>query len=69
MKIIYNGENNTSVAFEMLEALQPGNNVTWNFSVLRTLAGNLQLTLNYSGRKTQENKAIHTGGVQLRAFF
>jgi hypothetical protein len=67
--IDYVGESNTSVAFEMLEALQPGNNITWNFSYQRTLANNLQLTINYLGRKIEENNAIHTGGVQVRAFF
>ena len=67
--IKYIGENNTSVAFEMLEALQPGNNSTWTISYQRTMANNLQLTLNYNGRKSKDVSAIHAGGVQLRAFF
>ena len=53
----------------MLEALQQGFNTTWTFSVQRNLAKNLQLSLNYNGRKSQENNPIHNGGVQLRAFF
>jgi len=67
--INYYGEASSSVAFEMLEALQPGNNSTWNISYQRTLANNLQLTFSYNGRKSFETKSIHTGGVQLRAFF
>ena len=67
--INYNGQTNTSIAFEMLEALQPGNNATWTLSYQRTLANNLQLTVNYNGRKSYETPAIHAGGVQIRAFF
>jgi hypothetical protein len=38
-------------------------------SFQKTLANNLQISLNYIGRKSEGNKAIHTGGVQVRAFF
>lgn len=69
VQIHYIGDNNTSIAFEMLEALQPGSNFTWNLSFQRTLANNLQITINYTGRKTEENFPIHTGGIQVRAFF
>ncbi len=67
--IKYSGQTNTSLAFEMLESLQPGNNATWNISYQRTLANNLQLTFNYNGRKSFETSTIHSGGVQVRAFF
>jgi len=66
---LYNGEENNSVSFEMLDALQTGINYTWNFSIQRTLANNLQLSVNYTGRDSDKTKVIHTGGVQVRAFF
>lgn len=66
---IYIGEENSTIAFELLDALQPGINYTWNCSIQRTLANNLQLTLNYNGRNSDATRTIHTGGVQVRAFF
>ncbi|MDP4588513.1 MAG: hypothetical protein NWS86_10075, partial [Flavobacteriales bacterium] len=69
VEIAYDGENNNALAFEMLEALQIGRNFTWSASIQRTVGKNLQLNLVYNGRKSPEIDAIHTGGVQLRAFF
>jgi len=69
IKINYNSNANSAVAFEMLDGLVPGNNITWNIGYQRTLANNMQVNFNYDGRKTEGNKTIHTGGVQVRAFF
>lgn len=69
VQIKYNGNTNSSLAFEMLNSLKPGNNYTWSLTLQRTLNKNMQLNLNYSGRKTEANGIIHTGGVQVRAFF
>lgn len=63
------GNANTPVGFEMLEALQPGINYTWNVLWQRSLSNNLQLNLSYDGRKSEGSRVIHTGGMQLRAFF
>jgi hypothetical protein len=68
-KIAYNGTNNNSLAFDMLEGLNAGNNMTWSLSVQRTIAKNLQLNINYNGRKPEDIPTIHAGGLQLRAFF
>ncbi|UKN00175.1 hypothetical protein K6119_10565 [Paracrocinitomix mangrovi] len=67
--ISYTGNENSSLAFEMLEALKSGNNFTWGASYQRKVAKNLQLNFNYTGRKSESNKAIHSGGMELRAFF
>ncbi len=69
IKIDYNENTSTSVAYEMLEGLYPGNNATWSVLYQRNLSDYLQLTLNYTGRISEDIPAIHTGSVQLRAFF
>jgi hypothetical protein len=69
IRIVYNGIENSAIAYEMLEGLTKGINYTWGLNIQRTLSGFLQLTLNYEGRKSETGKPIHTGGVELRAFF
>jgi len=53
----------------MMEGLQPGKNVTWSLLAQKRLTKFLDLNLNYFGRKTETNKVIHTGTVQLKAYF
>ncbi|MDT0557951.1 hypothetical protein RM697_04800 [Ichthyenterobacterium sp. W332] len=65
----YNGNANTPVAYQILEGLQPGNNFTWSVLAQKKLTKFLDLNLNYFGRKTETSKVIHTGTVQLRAYF
>lgn len=69
VNIRYGGVNNTSLAYEMLEGLRSGQNFTWSVSYQRSLGKNVQLNLTYNGRKSEEINAVHSGGVQLRAFF
>ena len=69
ININYNGNNNSPVAFELLEGLQNGNNATWSVFYQRTLANNLQIDISYNGRASETFKTIHSGGVQVRAFF
>lgn len=69
IQIQYNDVLNTALAFEMLDALRTGKNITWGLSYQRNLSNNLQLNLTYDGRQSQGAKAIHTGGVQVRAYF
>jgi len=67
--IDYQGEANNSLSYEILDGLQNGENITWGAGIQRQLGKNLQLSLNYNGRKSEESQAIHTGNVQIRAFF
>ncbi|MBL0098549.1 MAG: hypothetical protein IPP46_20255 [Bacteroidetes bacterium] len=69
VKISYNAESNTSIAFEMLEGLKEGTNLTWGVNIQRNLGSSLQLSINYEGRKPAGLKTIHTGGAQVRAYF
>lgn len=67
---IYNNSvNNTVVSYEILEGLLAGKNITWEIIYQQNLSKNMQLNLNYNGRKSNETPVIHVGGVQVRAFF
>ncbi len=69
IEIKYNAPQNSSLAFEMLDALKAGQNITWNISYQRNLSNNLQLSLTYDGRKSDGTKTVHVGGAQVRAYF
>jgi hypothetical protein len=65
----FKGQNNTAVAFQMLEGLQPGNNQTWQLLIQKNITDFLDINVNYLGRKSETSTTIHTGSVQLRAYF
>jgi len=65
----FEGNQNSPVAFQMLEGLQDGRNFTWNVLLQKKLTKYLFLNLNYNGRKSETSKVIHVGSVQLRANF
>ncbi|PZE18810.1 hypothetical protein DNU06_02980 [Putridiphycobacter roseus] len=67
--LAYNAAENTPIAFELLAALKPGVNLLWGLNYQRKIAENLQLNFNYSGRKSENVAFIHSGGMELRAFF
>jgi len=65
----FTGVENSPIAYEMLEGLQPGDNFVWNLIAQKKLTSYLHLNLNYTGRKSKTANTIHTGSVQLRAVF
>ncbi|MBL1280188.1 MAG: hypothetical protein COA33_007950 [Fluviicola sp.] len=69
IRIEYVGVQNSALGFEMLEGLKPGVNYTWNVGYQRSISKSLQLSFQYNGRKSEGNKTIHAGGMEVRAFF
>jgi len=69
VQISYDGEQSSTKTYEILEGLKTGRNYLWNFRFDQKLARNIQLTLQYEGRKTGESKVVNTGRAQIRALF
>lgn len=65
----YSGNEFSPVAFQMLEGLQIGKNSVWRLLLQKNLTQFLDINITYQGRKSETSKTIHTGNVQLRAFF
>ena len=65
----FTGNEFSSVGFQMLEGLQTGQNLTWRFLVQKNLTQFLDVNLTYQGRKSESTQTIHTGSIQLRAYF
>lgn len=68
-KIDFNGKENSSLELIMLEGLKNGNNFVWNFSYTKRMANNIDLNLQYNGRKPGTSKVVHVGNVQIKASF
>ena len=69
LKNTFEGNANSAVGYQMLEGLQPGNNMTWTLLWNKKLNSFLYLNLNYNGRAHANSRTIHNGNVQLRAQF
>jgi len=65
----FTGNAQSVVGNQMMEGLKPGNNFVWQLMVQRQLNSFLSVNISYDGRKTEENKTIHTGSVQIQARF
>ena len=65
----FEGNQLSPVAFQMLEGLQPGRNLVWRLLLQKNLTQYLDININYQGRKSETSQTIHTGSVQLRAYF
>jgi hypothetical protein len=65
----FEGSTFSPVAYQILEGLQPGTNFTWQLLFQKKITKYLDLNVSYLGRDTETVRSIHTGSVQLRAYF
>lgn len=69
VNIGFRGEQNSFVGYEILNALRPGNNLTWSLNVQQRLSNGLNISVNYDGRKANGINAVHTGRTQVSVLF
>jgi hypothetical protein len=69
VRVGYRGVENSVVGLEILQALRPGNNLTWNLNLEQRLSNGLNITISYDGRKPDGLNVIHTGRMQASVLF
>jgi hypothetical protein len=69
VNIDFTGVENSPTGYELLEALRPGRNLTWNINWQQKIGNGLQLLLRYDARKSEGNPIVHLGRVQVSALF
>lgn len=68
-QISYKYPTNSTVSYIILDGLMPGSNFLWTLDFTRRLFSNVELNLQYEGRKPGDSKTIHVGRAAVRALF
>lgn len=69
VEVNFKGNESSALGYALLEGLRNGRNFTWNLQAERRYRNNIQALINYDGRKSESNRSIHMGRVQVRYIF
>jgi hypothetical protein len=65
----FDGNEFSSVGFQMLEGLQAGQNLVWKLLLQKNITQFLDINLNYQGRKSKLAQQFTQETFSLRAYF
>ena len=68
-QISYNYPTNSTVSYIILDGLMPGSNFLWTVDFTKRLFGNVELNLQYEGRKPGDTRTIHVRTAAVSELF
>jgi hypothetical protein len=68
-RVQFQGDPASVAGIEILNALRPGANYTWNLNVEQRLSNGLNITVAYDGRKASGLNTVHSGRMQVAVLF